>query len=134
MTYSPVNSSLFASGGDSRAVLLWDLQNDTVTTLGHHTDTVNSVAFSPDGQLLVSGSDDYTFKVWDVSRQREIESLQHITDNTMSQIKAVTFSPNGQRLATAGAHVKLWEHPQLDSGNHTSARRMGVDSCLLGGW
>ena len=108
VAYSPVNSSLVASAGDSRAVQLWDLQNDTVTTFGHHTDTVNSVTFSPDGQLLVSGSDDYTFKVWDVSRQREIESLQHITDNAMSQIKMVTFSPNGQRLATVGAHVKLW--------------------------
>ena len=109
VAYSPVNSSLFASAGDNRAVKLWNLQNDTVTTLGHHTDTVNSIAFSTDGQLLASGGDDYTFKVWDVSRQRKIESFQHITDNSISQIKAVTFSPNGQRLATAGVHVKLWD-------------------------
>ncbi len=109
VAYSPVNSSLFASAGDNRAVKLWNLQNDTVTTLGHHTDTVNSIAFSADGQLLASGGDDYTFKVWDVSLQREIESSQHITDNSISQIKAVTFSPNGQRLATAGVHVKLWD-------------------------
>ena len=109
VAYSPVNSSLVASAGDNRAVKLWNLQNDTVTTLGHHTDTVNSIAFSTDGQLLASGGDDYTFKVWDVSRQREIESFQHITGNSISQIKAVTFSPNGQRLATAGVHVKLWD-------------------------
>ena len=109
VAYSPVNSSLVASAGDNRAVKLWNLQNDTVTTLGHHTDTVNSIAFSADGQLLASGGDDYTFKVWDVSRQREIESFQHITDNSISQIKAVAFSPNGQRLATAGVHVKLWD-------------------------
>ena len=108
VAYSAIDASVVASGGTDRAVKLWNLRNNTVTTLGHHSDTVNSVAFSRDGQLLVSGSDDYTFKVWDFSRQREIESLQHITDNTMSQIKAVAFSPNGQRLATAGAHVKLW--------------------------
>ena len=108
VAYSPVNSSLIASAGESGLVKLWHLRNDTVTTLRGHTDQVNAIAFSPNGQLLVSGSDDYTFKVWDVSRHREIESLQHRTDNARSQIKAVAFSPNGQQLATAGVHVKLW--------------------------
>lgn len=108
IAYSPVNASLVASAGESGPVKLWHLRNDTVTTLRGHTDQVNAIAFSPNGQLLTSGSDDYTAKVWDVSGHREIESLQHITDRSLSQIKAVAFSPNGQRLATAGAHVKLW--------------------------
>ena len=30
-----------------------------------HSDTINSVAFSPDGTKIVSGSDDQTIKVWD---------------------------------------------------------------------
>lgn len=107
--YSPVDSSLVASGGSGRSVNLWDLQNDTVTTLGHHADVVNSIAFSPDGQLLASGGDDYAFKLWDVSRKRHIATLDHINNRSRSQVKAVTFSPNGQRLATAGIEVKLWD-------------------------
>ena len=108
VAYSPVNASLVASAGESGVIKLWHLQNNTVTTLRGHTAQVNAIAFSPNGQLLASGSDDHVVKVWNVSQGREIESLQHRTDNSRSQIKAVAFSPNGQRLATAGMHVKLW--------------------------
>ena len=31
-----------------------------------HSDDINSVAFSPDGTKMVSGSDDWTIKVWDL--------------------------------------------------------------------
>ena len=108
VAYSPINSFLLASGGNNRTVKLWDLKNDTVTTLGYHTDIVNTLAFSPDGQLLASGGDDYVFKLWDISRQQSVATLDHVNDWTRSQIKAVAFSPNGQLLATAGVHVKLW--------------------------
>ena len=109
VAYSPVDSSIIASGGDGRAVKLWDLQNDTVTTLGHHADVVHSIAFSPDGQMLASGGDDYTFKLWDVPRKRHIATLDHVSNRSRSQVKAVDFSPDGQLLATAGVDVKLWD-------------------------
>ena len=109
VAYSPGNPALFVSAGDTGAVKLWNLQDDTVTTLGSHANTVNALTFSPNGRWLVSGSDDYTFKVWDVSQRIEIRSLQHISDWTRSPIKAVAFSPDGRQLATAGVHVKLWD-------------------------
>ncbi|MYB95551.1 hypothetical protein F4054_04730 [Candidatus Poribacteria bacterium] len=72
VAYSPVDSSIVASGGGSRAVNLWNLENDTVTTLGHHADTINAVAFSPDGNALISGGDDATLRIWDVTPYRAI--------------------------------------------------------------
>ncbi|MCY3740191.1 MAG: dockerin type I domain-containing protein [Candidatus Poribacteria bacterium] len=109
VAYSPVDASVAASGGGNRAVKLWDLQNDTVTTLGSHADTVNSVAFSPDGQLLVSGGDDYACKLWDIPRKRRVATFEHIVNRSRSQVKAVDFSRDGQMLATAGVDVKLWD-------------------------
>ena len=109
VAYSPVNSSLIASAGDNNTIKLWDLQNDTVTTLRGHRGQINSVAFSPDGHLLASGGDDWTFRLWNVRTQQHIATLEHITDRTRSQIKEVVFSRDGQLLATAGRHVKLWQ-------------------------
>ena len=109
VAYSPVNSFLIASAGDNNTIKLWDLQNDTVLTIRGHTGQINSLVFSPDGQLLASGGDDWTFRLWNVRTQQHIATLEHITDRTRSQIKEVVFSRDGQLLATAGRHVKLWQ-------------------------
>ena len=106
--FSPVDSSVIASAGDSNAIKLWDWQNNTATTLRGHTGVINSVAFSPDGTLLASGGDDWTFRLWDVNTHRTVATLKHISDRTQYQVKDVVFSPDGQILATAAQHVKLW--------------------------
>jgi predicted NACHT family NTPase len=49
-------------------VKLWDWQTgECLQTLEGHIHRVKSVAFSPDGTTLVSGSDDQTVKLWEVN-------------------------------------------------------------------
>jgi WD40 repeat protein len=62
-----------------------------VRTLEGHTLAVTSVAFSPDGKLLASGSWDNTVKLWEVATGRELRTLKGHTDHATS----VAFSPYG---------------------------------------
>ena len=63
MTYSK-DGSLIATCGADRKIKLWDAKGVLKTTLEGHKDWVSSIAFSPDGKQLVSGSFDRSVKVW----------------------------------------------------------------------
>ena len=74
-------------------------------TLTGHSNMVNSVAFSSDGKLLASGSEDKTIKLWDVAVGAVRQTLAGNSDGPY----LVAFSPNGKLLASAvGKRIKLW--------------------------
>jgi WD40 repeat protein len=77
-----------------------------VASLAGHTNEVRSVAFSPDGQHIVSGSWDNLVKVWSVSGAKEVASLAGHTNVVCS----VAFSPDGQHIVSGSADnlVKVW--------------------------
>ena len=123
VAFSPVNPNLVASAGGHNIVKVWNLQNTTVKTLKGHTEVVNSVTFSPDGKWLVSGSDDATLKMWDISQWQNIETLEPITFRILFPVEQVAFSPDGKMLATAGRHVNL-----LDIVNQTEIATLPHDT------
>jgi WD40 repeat protein/serine/threonine protein kinase len=60
---------LIASGAEDSTVKVWDGRTGKlVHTFRSHTGLVSSLAFSPDGQCLYSGSRDKSVKVWDVNQ------------------------------------------------------------------
>ena len=122
VAFSPVDNSLVASAGGHNAIKLWNLPENTVKTLTGHKDKVNSVAFSPDGGLLVSGSEDSTIKMWDVSEWQNIETREPVTVRMPFPIHTVVFHPDGLLLATSGRHAKL-----LDISNQTEIATLQHD-------
>jgi WD40 repeat protein len=73
---------------------------DIVWASGGHSNSVNSVAYSPDGQLLVSGSSDETIKLW--RRDRTFVkslSIPYNINGQLTDVRSVAVSPDGKLLA-----------------------------------
>lgn len=72
-----------------------------------HSESVNSIAFSPDGKYLLSGGGDKTLKLWEVSTGREIRSL---TGHT-GWVSSAAFSPDGKYIASGGLDdfIRFWD-------------------------
>jgi WD40 repeat protein len=78
-------------------------------SLEGHTNNVQSVVFSPDGQLVATGSSDGTIKLWQVSDGKLLQTIQG-----QAEVLSVDFSPDGTVLAAGSKNglIRLFGIPK----------------------
>ena len=106
IAYSPDGARLAVAS--SIGIWLYDTATyQEVALLTGHTDWVWSVAFSPDGGTLASGSGDGTVRLWDALTGAHLRILEGHTD----WVRSVAFSPDGGTLASGSGDgtVRLWD-------------------------
>src|SRR5687768_12836468 len=101
----PLGLLLALLGGPAATALAQPKLLDTMRP--GHTSWVRTVAFSPDGKLLASGSLDKSISMWDVKTGKSTASLTGHTD----AVNSVAFSPDGKLLASGSQDdsTKLWD-------------------------
>jgi WD40 repeat protein len=113
VTYSPDGRRLAVLSAspaldDSSSPALYDSATGRkIHTLSGHSQRVNNIAFSPDGQRLVTSSYDRTAKIWDARTGWELLTLEPYT----RMVTWATFSPDGQCIATGdySGQLKFWQ-------------------------
>jgi WD40 repeat protein len=92
----------------------WDLKGKETTLRGHAYGVI-SLALSPDGKRLYSGSHDSTIKVWDLQTGKDILTLR----GHSAGVARLALSVDGKRLFSADPLVtKQWD---LETGKETSS-------------
>jgi WD40 repeat protein len=112
-----IHRSAFSADGkvlatsDLMTIQLWEAATGKPlgTRMQGHTDWIESLAVSPDGKLIATGSRDGTARLWDATTSKALgEPLLHLKGTWVS---SMAFSPDGKTLLTGCHHgtARLWD-------------------------
>lgn len=106
VSISPIGD-IIASGQSDGTVFLWDaVIGEKKSKFSADTGRVNSIAFTPDGNMLAVGTQG-AIHLWNI----ETDEIATLYTKNIGEIQSVTFSPDGRTLAGGGDYrtIVLWD-------------------------
>lgn len=124
ITFSPDGQMIAIGSG--RTTKLWSVVEKREIATFKDNVSVHALAFSPNGQTLAVGSNDETIRLWSISQRRKLATFgESISEEDFEGaahpppigVNFVTFSPDGQTLASAHSEcfIALWSFPEADN-------------------
>ncbi|KAF7971790.1 hypothetical protein HWV62_19921 [Athelia sp. TMB] len=153
VAYSPDGAHV-ASGGDDATLRIWSIKTgeqfrDLGTThfaywtrsgeaigspLLVHDEMIESVAFSPDGKNIVSGSRDQTVQMWNAETMEPAGAPIKVHSGF---VKSVAYSPDGTRIASASYDntIRIWDVAKMEASADSDGSVKFRHNCKLeNGW
>ncbi len=116
--YIAATSGLLADTGQ-----IWDASTGQISSnharYSGHAETIQAIAWSPDGIYIASASDDGTVQVWHVTTGRTVFTYRGHAKQSghPAAIKTLAWSPDGKRIASGGDDKRVHVWDALTGGN-----------------
>ena len=123
VTYSQSTNRLAIAAANNIHIYDADTHKELMVLAGH-ADSVQAVAFSLNGKLIVSGSADKTVRLWEA----ETGKLRRARDEHTAPVNIVAFSPNGKKFWSASSRNNMLRSWYSRDGGRWSAKTSSSDT------
>jgi WD40 repeat protein/tRNA A-37 threonylcarbamoyl transferase component Bud32 len=105
------DDKLLAVGGEDQLIRIYDDTGRLTATLKGHKGAIHTLAFGPDGRLLLSGGADGSARLWDAVAGTEKSVLRESEDT----VRPLALSADGRLVAFGPREVKLWNGSRIEA-------------------